>query len=110
MNNDEKIISMLEKQQKTLDMLVMAQQATNERLDNLEKIQSKLECNMAGINRSIIDMDDRLDKAENSISTMSSNINVHDRKYADLYAVAMSVDVKVDKIEDRLDTILGGSI
>ena len=96
---------MLEKQQKTLDMLVMAQQTTNERLDSLEKTQSKMERNIAGINRSIIDMDDRLDKAESIISVMTDSITKYGHKYADLYALVVSVDIKVDKIEDAVEEL-----
>ena len=112
MNNEEKIISMLEKQQnmlekqqKTLDMLVMAQQTTNERLDSLEKTQSKMERNIAGVNRSVIGMDERLEKAESSIFSITNSINKYDRKYANLYTITMSIDVNVANIEGRADKI-----
>jgi len=62
MDNYEKVISMLEKQQKTLDMLLMAQQATNEYLDSIAKTQVKSGRHMASINRSVLDMDDRLEQ------------------------------------------------
>ena len=112
MSDTDKIISMLseqrdmlEKQQKTLDMLVMAQQATNERVDNIEKIQSKMERNLSGVNRSVLDMDERLQKTEDSTSAMSDSINKHDQRHADLYALAVSVDTKIGEIYETLEEI-----